>query len=95
MNRLEYLDRSKGYNFLNLNLLLKVQVYRCTQSMMFRKEYNCVMKYLVEEHGDFGPFYIGLKADAGDSKKNLFEWDKPMGKSNLEVDISISSTESN
>jgi len=43
-----------------------------------RKEYNCVMKYLVEEHGDFGPFYIGLKADAGDSKKNLFEWDKPM-----------------
>ena len=53
------------------------------------------MKYLVEEHGDFGPFYIGLKADAGDSKKNLFEWDKPMGKSNLEVDISISSTESN
>jgi len=43
-----------------------------------RKEYNCVMKYLVEEHGDFGPFYIGLKADAGDSMKNLFEWDKPM-----------------
>ena len=38
------------------------------------------MKYLVEEHGDFGPFYIGLKADAGDSMKNLFEWDKPMGK---------------
>ena len=45
-----------------------------------RKEYNCVMKYLVQEYGFFGPFYIGLKADRGDSMKNLFEWERPMGR---------------
>ena len=38
------------------------------------------MKYLVQEYGFFGPFYIGLKADRGDSMKNLFEWERPMGR---------------
>ena len=46
--------------------------------LLFRKEYSCVMKWLLKEQGDFGPFYIGLKADSNDHFKNMFEWDHPM-----------------
>ena len=49
--------------------------------MMFcRKEYNCVMKYMMQNHEDLGPFFIGLKADSRSSMKNLFEWEHPMSK---------------
>ena len=45
-----------------------------------RKEYICVMKWLLKEKGDFGPFYIGLKADSNDGLKNMFEWEIPLSK---------------
>ena len=30
-------------------------------SAFFRKEYNCVMKYMAESHAEIGSFYIGLQ----------------------------------
>ena len=63
-----------------MTVLYLTKSYHTNVPNQFRKEYNCVMKYLVQEYGFFGPFYIGLKADAGDSQKNLFEWERPMGK---------------
>jgi len=59
-------DTSKGYHLVTFES---------------RKEHDCVMKYIAQEHGDFGPFYLGLKADSGDYRKNLFEWDRPMSTS--------------
>merc|ERR1712198_240838 len=43
-----------------------------------RKEHDCVMRYLSEEHPDVGNLYIGLKADAGDHRMNVFNWEFPM-----------------
>ena len=51
---------------------------RCRRTYIlnnFRKEYICVMKYLSKEKETFGPVYIGLKADADEDMKNLFQWD--------------------
>ena len=33
------------------------------------------MKFLSKEKGAYGPVYIGLKADADDDMKNLFQWE--------------------
>ena len=38
------------------------------------------MKWLLMERGNFGPFYVGLKADSSDFMKNFFEWEFPMSK---------------
>ena len=38
------------------------------------------MKWLLKEKGNFGPFYIGLKADSSDFMKNFFEWEFPISK---------------
>merc|ERR1712154_298122 len=46
-----------------------------------RKEYVCVMKWLLKEQGEQGPLYLGMKADASENMKNLYEWDKPMSSS--------------
>jgi len=43
-----------------------------------RKEYDCVMRYVLKENKDLGPVYIGLKADSNNNMKNLFEWDHPL-----------------
>jgi hypothetical protein len=40
-----------------------------------RKEYICVMKFLSKEKETYGPVFIGLKADADDDMKNLFQWE--------------------
>ena len=47
----------------------------CPNLYLLRKEYICVMKFLSKEKGAYGPVYIGLKADADDDMKNLFQWE--------------------
>merc|ERR1719239_25884 len=46
-----------------------------------RKEYDCVMQFMLEEHGTQAagnPVYLGLEADIADYRRNIFKWASPM-----------------
>ena len=55
--------------------VLYIQLCMITKLFLSRKEYICVMKFLSKEKETYGPVYIGLKADAEDDMKNLFQWE--------------------
>ena len=51
--------------------------------LRLRKEYDCVMQFMLEEHGTQAagnPVYIGLEADIADYRRNIFKWASPMCK---------------
>ena len=50
---------------------------------MARKEYDCVMQFMLEEHSDPAsalPIYIGLESNIADYRRNIFKWASPISK---------------
>jgi len=46
-----------------------------------RKEYDCVMQFMLEEHSDPAsalPIYIGLESNIADYRRNIFKWSSPI-----------------
>ena len=53
------------------------------KSIFVRKEFDCVMQFMLEEHGVQAagyPLYIGLEANIADYRRNIYKWASPMSK---------------